>query len=246
MRIALLADIHANREALEAALQCVRSVSPDLIVVLGDIVGYGPDPEFAIDTVARLRDDGAVCLKGNHDEAAVTGPKGMSENARIAANWTMVQLSDSHRALLDGLPMEAVVEGVRYVHASAERPERWIYLNSADAAVRCLAACDERIVACGHTHVPAIHYALPGRGPVQHTPAPGVAAPIMAMRRHVVVCGSVGQPRDGNPAACIGVIDTRESSVTMLRAPYDYDVTRAKIARAGLPDWLGIRLKIGR
>ncbi len=126
------------------------------------------------------------------------------------------------------------------------RARKWPYLRHGKAARECLAATTAPLVLCGHTHVPAIHYALPGREPVCFTPLPQVAAPLSAIRRHVVVVGAVGQPRDGNPAACLALLDTDRREVTMIRVPYDTQETARKIAAAGLPDWLGLRLQIGR
>ncbi len=246
MRIALLADIHANREAFEAVLERVADLAPDRIVLLGDIVGYGADPDYAVEPAADLVERGAICIKGNHDEAAVAGPQGMSENARVAANWTMTKLSEAHRRFLDDLPLLAREEGRTYVHASAEQPARWHYVRDAESAARCLAASADAAVFCGHTHIPAIYYALGDRRPVAHTPGSNVAVPLLPMRRHLVVVGAVGQPRDGIPAACLGLVDTGKAEVTMLRVPYDVEAAGRKIRAAGLPAWLGMRLTVGR
>lgn len=246
MRIALLADIHANREAYEAVLEKVGELAPDRIVLLGDIVGYGPDPEYAVEKTAEMVERGAICVKGNHDEAAVSGPSGMSENARVAAEWTMKRLSPSHTRFLDALPLLAREDGRTYVHASADRPAEWPYVHDADTAALCLAASDDAIVLCGHTHVPAVYYSLAGRKPVRHTPAPNADTPLLPTRRHAVVVGAVGQPRDGIPTACFALLDTEAATIAMLRVPYDFDATGRKIGEAGLPGWLGMRLKLGR
>lgn len=246
MRIAFLADIHANREAFEAVLEKVGALAPDRIVLLGDIVGYGPDPEYAVEKAAELVERGAICLKGNHDEAAVSGPRGMSENARVAANWTMERLSPAHVRFLDNLPMTAQEDDRAYVHASAYHPDQWPYVRDVDSAGRCLAASAAVAIFCGHTHVPAVYYGLAGRRPVHHQPVPETDTPLLPTRRHVVVVGAVGQPRDGIPAACFGLLDTDRASVTMMRAPYDYEATGRKIRAAGLPAWLAMRLAVGR
>lgn len=246
MRIAVLSDIHANREAFEAVLEAVRELAPDRIVLLGDIVGYGPDPEFCVEKTAELVDRGALCLLGNHDEAIAAGGAGMTPNARTAIEWTRERLRPAHRSFLAGLPLSAEVESLLFVHASADGPSEWHYVKDTDGASRCLAATGAPAVFCGHTHVPAIFYALPGRRPVHFRPLDNVAAPLSALRRHVVVVGAVGQPRDGNPAACFAMVDTEAATVTMIRTPYDHDATAGKIAAKGLPAWLGMRLKIGR
>jgi diadenosine tetraphosphatase ApaH/serine/threonine PP2A family protein phosphatase len=246
MRIAFLTDIHGNLEALNATLRTVRAGGFDQIVVLGDLVGYGPDPAAIVETVGGLIDDGAICIKGNHDEAACTTSAGMSENARIAADWTRGQLRTPHLDFLNALPMSVTQEDRLYIHASAKTPEKWPYIRGVDAAADCLAATDARLVFVGHTHIPAVFHGLPGKTPATFIPAANVEMPISSLRRAVTVVGSVGQPRDGIPAACYGVFDTGQRTITMKRVPYDHTETAEKIRRAGLPFWLGDRLALGK
>lgn len=246
MRIAVLSDIHANREALEAVLEAVHRLQPDRLVLLGDLVGYGPDPGFVVDTARQLVAAGALCVLGNHDEAAVHGPSGMTPHAHEAALWTRGRLSAGQLAFLAALPLSVELGGTLFVHASARTPQAWPYVTDAHAAGQCLAASEATLILCGHTHVPALFYARPGREPVPFTPRRNLAAPLSALRRHVVVVGAVGQPRDGDPAACFALLDTGRAEVTMIRVPYEAQETARKIAVAGLPEWLGMRLLIGR
>ncbi|RWL50202.1 MAG: metallophosphoesterase [Mesorhizobium sp.] len=246
MRIAILSDIHANREAFDAVLGVVRKQAPDQLVLLGDLVGYGPDPVYVVEKVADLVEGGAFCIKGNHDEAAALGRTDMTENARTAIEWTRERLAREHLDFLAQLPLSLRSSDRLYVHASAERPEKWRYIRDVDAAERCLSSSDARFIFCGHTHIPAIYYALPGRRPVHFRPLDNVAAPLSELRRHLVVVGAVGQPRDGNSAACFALLDTERREVTMVRVPYDHEETARKIQASGLPGWLGMRLRIGR
>jgi diadenosine tetraphosphatase ApaH/serine/threonine PP2A family protein phosphatase len=246
MRIAILSDIHSNREALEAVLEAVGEHGWDQLVLLGDLVGYGPDPVYAVETAADLVSRGALCIMGNHDEAVVLNRNDMTENARFAIQWTRRQLGAAHVDFLGQLPLSLQSEYRLYVHASAERPEKWLYIRDVDAAERCLSSSDARLILCGHTHIPAIYYALRGRRPIHFKPLDNVAVPLSELRRHLVVVGAVGQPRDGNPAACFAVLDTERHEVTMVRVPYNHEETARKIKAAGLPGWLGMRLKIGR
>jgi diadenosine tetraphosphatase ApaH/serine/threonine PP2A family protein phosphatase len=246
VRIAILSDIHANREAFEAALPVARAFGPDETVLLGDLVGYGPDPEHAVETSARLVEDGALCILGNHDQAAVRDRRDMAEHAREAIRWTRGRLSPAHLAFLDALPLTARSGERLYVHASADQPAKWRYVRDADAAAASLAACDAGLIVCGHTHVPALYYMLPGRRPVRFTPADNVPVPLSRLRRHLLVCGSVGQPRDGSPAACVTLVDTDARSVENRRVPYDHDATARRIVAVGLDPWLAMRLTIGR
>lgn len=246
MRIAILSDIHANREAFDAVLEAVNERDPDQLVLLGDLVGYGPDPVHVVEKAADLVAQGALCVLGNHDEAVVLNRSDMTENARFAVQWTRQRLAPAHFDFLARLPLSLQSEDRLYVHASAERPGKWLYIRDVDAAERCLSSSDARFIFCGHTHVPAVYYALPGRRPMHFRPLDNVAVPLSALARHLVVVGAVGQPRDGNPAACYALVDTERHEVTMVRVPYDHEETARKIQAAGLPGWLGMRLKIGR
>lgn len=246
MRIGLLTDIHANREALDAVLAAAAADRVDRFVLLGDLVGYGPDPEYVVERCARLVEDGAVCIKGNHDEAAIVSTYPMSENARVAMDWTRRRLGADHARFLAALPMEKTEDDRLYVHASAEKPEKWLYVNSIAAAATCLAATPARYVFCGHTHKPAHFFSLGGRTPSVFVPIANTALPLSPIRRSVTVVGAVGQPRDGNAAACYGLLDLGERCITMRRVPYDSETTLSKIKAADLPAWLGMRLQVGR
>jgi diadenosine tetraphosphatase ApaH/serine/threonine PP2A family protein phosphatase len=246
MRTAILSDIHANREAMDAVMEAVDDLAPDQLVLLGDLVGYGPDPDYVIEKAARLIDAGALCVMGNHDEAIVLNSRDMTENARTVARWTSQRLSAAHIDFLKRLPLTLESEDRLYVHASAEDPGKWRYVRDTDAAQRCLSSAEARFIFCGHTHVPAIYYALPGKRPVHFQPLDNVAAPFSGLCRHLVIVGAVGQPRDGNPAACFALLDTERHEVSMRRVPYDHEETARKISANGLPAWLGMRLKIGR
>jgi diadenosine tetraphosphatase ApaH/serine/threonine PP2A family protein phosphatase len=210
------------------------------------MVGYGPDPAYILDKAAELQRHGAVCLLGNHDEAVFGSARGLNENARTAIEWTRTRLVPGHVAWLKSLPLTFEDEDRLFVHASAADPGKWSYITGPDAAARSLGATRARLTACGHTHIPALYYARPAGAPICFRPLDNRPAPLSAVMRHLVVVGSVGQPRDGNPAACFGLLDTGERTVTMMRVPYDWERTAAKIAERGLPPWLGLRLKIGR
>lgn len=247
MLIGILSDIHANREAFDAALEAILRAGAQRIILLGDLVGYGPDPSYIVEQSRALIASGAVGILGNHDEAAATGnTSGMSENARDAIRWTIEQLSADQRDFLAKLPLSHHDDDILYTHAGAWRPHAWHYVKEASDARRSFEAVPARIAISGHTHVPAIFYST-ARGAVSSfTPLANKPAPLFATLRSVIVTGSVGQPRDGNPAACAALLDTEAMSVTMLRIAYDWDKTAEKISRAGLPGWLGMRLKIGR
>lgn len=246
MRIAVLADIHANREALEAVREAVAAEAPDVIVIAGDIVGYGPDPAYAVEVAAQYAASGAQVVLGNHDQAVQQEDRGMTRDARDAIHWTRNQLSGEHRAFLAGLPLTATEEDRLYVHASADAPGRWHYVRNAQAAAHSFDATGAHLIICGHTHVPAMFYARVGHPPVAFRPLDDQPAPLIATRRHLVVAGSVGQPRDGKPAACFALIDLEQRCVIMRRVPYDAERTARKVLAAGLPPALAMRLVSGR
>lgn len=244
MRIALLTDIHANLEALEA---CLAHAAPraDRLVILGDVVGYNADPEAVTDRVRALAEAGAVCLMGNHDEAAVRGDHAFTADAGAAIAWTAARLGATHKAFLAALPMEAQEEDRLYVHADAQNPAAWRYVETAEDARRSLAATRSRLTFCGHTHIPAL-FALTATGKLAaHRPPADTAMPLIPRRQWLAVIGAVGQPRDGNPAACYGLLDTAASELTWQRVPYDIAAAAAKVRAAGLPERLAARLARG-
>lgn len=246
MRLALLADLHANREATTACLAQLRRLGYDRCALLGDFVGYGADPGWTIDTVQRLVDDGAFAVQGNHDEAVIAGPTAqMHAQARDAIEWTRRQLDPAQLAFLGGLPLTIADEDRLYVHANAWAPGEWGYIASPMAAARSLAATDARITFCGHVHEPALYHSRPDGTAGHFQPRAGFATPLAASRRWLALPGSVGQPRDGNPAACCALLDIARSTLMFLRVPYDHDATAARIRASGLPESFAARLAGG-
>ena len=251
MRIALLADLHANREAGEACLAKLRRIGFDRVVVLGDIGGYGGDPGWAVDTVQALVEAGGAAVLGNHDEAVVRSAQADASSqrhahAQAAIAWTRDRLGDAQRAFLAGLPA-SIEDGDRlYVHANAWAPLQWGYVANTMAAAQSLAATRQRVTFCGHVHEPALYHSQPGGGARHFAPTPGVAMPLIASRRWLAVPGSCGQPRDGNPAACCALYDDARGTLTMLRVAYDHHAAAARITAAGLPESLARRLLEGR
>jgi diadenosine tetraphosphatase ApaH/serine/threonine PP2A family protein phosphatase len=245
MRIGLFADIHANREALTACLDHARHDGVDRYVFLGDLVGYGADPVWVVDVVADMVANGAVAVRGNHDAAVIDPSEGMSAAAQAAIDWTRARLDGAQRDFLAQLPL-TLEEGDRlFVHASAAAPETWIYILGSREAEQSLRAAPQRLTFCGHTHFPALFNATALTPPTQHVPRAGKAMPLLIQRRWVAVLGSVGQPRDKNPAACYGLFDDRRNTLSYMRVPYDAEGAARKIRAAGLPASLAARLTLG-
>ncbi|GAA0582802.1 metallophosphoesterase family protein [Craurococcus roseus] len=247
MLIALMADLHANREAFAACLDHAERQGAGRFVFLGDAVGYGADPEWVTETVMARVARGALAVLGNHDEAAVgRGRGGMNATAEAAIAWTRSRLSSEAAGFLASLPLEAEEEDRLYVHADASDPGRWHYVAEPDDARRSLEATEAQATFCGHTHVPALFGITAAAKLASFRPVPSVPVPLVRPRQWIAVLGAVGQPRDGDPAACYGMLDTGRGELTWVRVPYDVETAAGKIRAAGLPESLALRLHRGR
>jgi diadenosine tetraphosphatase ApaH/serine/threonine PP2A family protein phosphatase len=246
MIIALLADIHANREALAACLAHADSSGAQRYVFLGDYVGYGADPGWALDKVMAYVEAGATAVLGNHDAAVLGSAADLNETARDAIAWTRAQITDRQREFLRALPLTAEDADRLFVHASAHAPAEWDYVTGMLAASRSFAATKCRMTFCGHLHVPELYH-LSATGKIgSFTPIVGTGIPLTPQRRWLAVIGSVGQSRDGVAAASYALLDDERGTLTCLRVPYDVENAAAKVRAAGLPPVLALRLLNGR
>ncbi len=243
VKLALITDIHANREALEACLEQAHLHGVDQIAFLGDFVGYGADPAWVVDKIQDLVSQGAIAVRGNHDDAvAGTHVGDLVEDAQRVVNWTRGALEPHHQEFLASLPLKCERWGCLFVHANAWAPEGWDYILSRTEAVRSMMATDARYTFVGHVHQPALYH-LSSTGKIaDFTPVPGVAVPVPSHRQWLILPGAAGQPRDGNPAACWALFDDVKSTITFHRVPYDHEAAAAKIVAAGLPKALADRL----
>jgi diadenosine tetraphosphatase ApaH/serine/threonine PP2A family protein phosphatase len=243
--IALLADIHSNREALTACLADAVRRNADRYVFLGDLVGYGADPGWVVDRVMEYVGRGAVAVLGNHDAATAGAHVPMTESAQQAIEWTRQQLNEAQRSFLEKLPLSAEDGGRLYVHASAYEPPRWHYILDGRAARQSLEATAAQQTFCGHVHIPALyHFSLTGKL-IEYTPTAATPIPLLRGRRWLAVLGAVGQPRDHNPAACYALLDETQNTVTYVRVAYDVASAARKIREAGLPGSLATRVERG-
>jgi diadenosine tetraphosphatase ApaH/serine/threonine PP2A family protein phosphatase len=244
--IGLFADIHANRQAFTACLTRAREQGIEQIVLLGDYVGYGADPEWAVDTVTALVAEGAIAVYGNHD-AAVSNPRvGMNAEAQAAMEWTRGQLGQAQRQFLAGLPLVHEDKRLLFVHSEATRPEGWIYVTDTSIASRSMQSTSAHVTFCGHVHKPAL-YSLSTTGKMTtFVPTPDIPVHLLPGRQWHAVLGAVGQPRDGNPAAAYALYDTDKHEITYCRVPYDVEGAARAIRDNGLPIWLADRLAVGR
>jgi len=240
MLLAVLSDIHANLAALDAVREDLPTV--DETWVLGDIVGYGPQPN---EVIRVLQEMGARSVMGNHDGAAIgtVDASWFNPDAASAIEWTAQVVDDNARAYLAALPGVRRDGELTAVHGSPRDPT-WEYITGPGVAAANLSAFDTRLCLHGHTHVPVIFGVEDGR--VEIVPATPDAPLRLDAGRALVNPGSVGQPRDGNPAASYLVLDTEAGSVEFRRVAYDVARTQHLMREVGLPPRLVERLSYGR
>lgn len=243
MHVAVISDIHGNRHALDAVLADVDDRGCDEIWCLGDIVGYGADPNGCCATIRRFA---AVCLGGNHDLAAVgaLSTAEFSADALAATTWTGQSLTPENRAWLTQLRPDARAHDVRLAHGSPLHPV-WEYLLTVPQATASLKAFDEQIAVVGHSHV-ALSFARDGRAPAVRTDRAHGDEVRFGAQRWILNPGSVGQPRDGDPRAAWMELDVAAGHATWRRVTYDVAGAAAAITGAGLPPSLADRLRDGR
>ena len=228
MKFAILADIHANLEALQAVLEHAKHQRCTHYAFLGDLVGYCADPKACVDIVRAME---APCVKGNHDEycASELPLDGINRKAAKAVVWTRNQLTVGDRRWLSDLPYVLQVENFSLVHATLHDPQRWGYVYDRVAAAQSLAWQNTDLCFFGHTHVPVAF--------VRDTSVRGgtyTKLRIEQGKRYLVNVGAVGQPRDNNPDAAYVTYDLHEAAVELHRVPYDIATARRKIKEAGL------------
>ena len=256
VRYLVISDIHANLEALNATLAAAGSVY-DQVLMLGDLVGYGADPNAVIDRVREL--PLAAVIRGNHDKVAagIESTDGFNFVARAAVSWTATALTPANMEWLAALPAGplAIDEGIEICHGTPYDED--VYVFDDMDAFQSIRASTRRLCLYGHTHVPAVFRLVDGSAPGEshRDPSLDLLGPTGGSRfevemeadaRFLVNCGAVGQPRDGDPRASYGIVDTTAGLLTISRVEYDIPAAQRKIIEAGLPDILARRLAVGR
>jgi diadenosine tetraphosphatase ApaH/serine/threonine PP2A family protein phosphatase len=246
LRAAVLSDIHSNRHALEAVLTAVDEAGVDQIWCLGDMVGYGAEPDAC---TALIRERSSTCLVGNHDLALLGAidVSTFSETAAAAVEWTRANVSDETLEFLGTLDPAASRNGVGLFHASPRDPV-WEYVLSTDQAEAGLEAQEERVGLIGHSHIALFFVQPPGARPghAQGAQAGDGAEIDLSEGEWLLNPGSVGQPRDGDPRAAWLELDTERWLGRYHRVPYEIEGAAAAILAAGLPSVLAERLEVGR
>ena len=239
MKFAIIADIHANLEALEAVLADSREQGCERYVCLGDVVGYGANPKECLEIVRKME---MPCVKGNHDEycSSDEDPEGFNPHAAQAVMWTKQQLSDEERSWLKNLKYFRLVTTFSIVHATLDEPKSWGYVfNKLDAAAS-FTYQNTPICFFGHTHVPVAFVRDSVIRGGQYS-----KIDVEKGKKYFVNIGSVGQPRDGNPKAAYGIYDNTAATIELRRIDYPIEIAQKKIRDAGLPEKLAARLATG-
>jgi len=244
MRVAIVADIHANLPAFEAVLRHAEAAGRiDTLWCLGDTVGYGPHPNECVGLLRRYEQR---CVGGNHDLAACgrMGTEEFNEAAAQAALWTAEQLTEAARSYLRELPMVVTEGEFTLVHGSLRWPE-WEYLLSSEQAQAHFELQRTPYGLVGHSHIPFVCEERPGAPPMLRPAADGERVELSTTRL-ILNPGSVGQPRDGDPRAAYALYDGEAGTVTFRRVEYDIATTQRAMEAARLPRWLVERLSYGR
>lgn len=242
MKAAIISDVHSNLEALQAVEKSMEDLGVDEVHFVGDAVGYGPDPGNCI---RWIMDNTSMMVMGNHDSAAagLMGPGSFNPNAKAALVWNIGQMEEQELDFLRSLPMRQSEGDVTLVHANPMDPGGWNYIFSLWDAEMNFPFFEGSFCFVGHSHQ-AVVVAMDPQGSVNVVSGNGFS--IEEGHRYLVNVGSVGQPRDGNPSACFGLLDTERGQFSFIRTPYDFSQTQRKMMEAGLPKPLIDRLAEGR
>jgi predicted phosphodiesterase len=240
MKYAIIADIHANLEALEVVLADAKSQKCTHYACLGDVVGYNANPKECLDIIRSMN---LPCVKGNHDEycSTETNLEGFNPHAAEAIQWTRQQLTEEDRHWLRDLKYIRLVASFSLVHATLDGPQRWGYVFDKLAAAASFTYQNTAVCFFGHTHVPVAFIrdsVVRGGTYSKFKIEPG--------RKYFINVGSVGQSRDLVPKATYVIYDMDEGSIELRRLDYDIAKTQAKIRAAGLPERLAERLALGK
>ena len=241
MNLAIISDIHGNLEALQAVSDFLKGEEINDVVCLGDIVGYGANPNECIDLLKNITDQ---IIAGNHDWGAVglTDTSFFNQVAKAAIEWTAKNITDDSREFLQQLPLTRERNDLLFVHGTPSSPEQWDYLFRTADAQREFQGFTQQACFIGHSHTPLM-FARNQKGMVFQVNYSEQR--IEDERRYIINVGSVGQPRDLDPAAAVGIYDMSRKHFSLRRIPYNISAAQEKILKAGLPAMLAERIGIG-
>jgi predicted phosphodiesterase len=242
MRYLIFSDLHSNLESLNSFSKIIETLDHDKKVFLGDLVGYGADPNDCVEWVRKNAD---IILGGNHDYAAVSRTELTYFNsyAYQACLWTRQKLTRENKDFLGTLPCEIVEDDIHWVHSSPFEPEEWHYVVSGADGIINFDHFSTQLCFLGHSHRPVILEKGPD-GEIIDCATP-TTWELKSDCRYIINVGSLGQPRDGNPKPAFVIYDSKAKSIEYLRYEYDFSATQKKILANGLPSYLADRLSIG-
>lgn len=245
MKLAIFSDIHSNLEALEACRERALEEGAKGFVCLGDVTGYGADPAATVELLMSF--DNLIAVRGNHEQALFTEfSEGVKDSLRKTIEWTRNQLSEEQLRFLDSFPYLLEEHGVTFVHASADHPGKWEYLGHGDTVEHCMDAANTNVTFIGHVHIPHVYYETDSGEVRELKPGEDVSIPLISNRRYVINVGSVGQPRDGDSAACFVMYDDKKRKVAFHRVVYNHIETARKILAANLNPSFAERLSFAK
>lgn len=241
MRYVIISDLHSNLEALDAFVRVTKGMKFDKLVCLGDIVGYGANPNELVDWV---RDNAQIVLAGNHDYAAVelTDTAYFNPYALNSCYWTRHELTEKNRKYLASLPVDRVEDGIHWSHSSPYEPEEWHYVVSRYDGIDNFPHFEETCCFLGHTHRPCIMEEDPFQRVQMFT---DTEFKLKEDCRYLFNVGSLGQPRDGSPDPAFAIYDSEAGTFQLRRFGYDFELAQKKILENGLPPFLAERLAVG-
>lgn len=242
MRYGLISDIHGNLEALQAVYKEIDKLGVDEILCLGDVIGYGPDPEKCLELV---RERANVILAGNHDHAPIglVDVTYFNTYAKRAVEWTAAKIGQEAREFFESCPLIHTFENFTIVHSTPLNPSAWEYILSIDDAVENFPHFDTRVCFIGHSHVPVII----SKSSQEQIQVQRLGSLILQDDyKYIINIGSVGQPRDLDPRAAFATFDDASFSYELHRVKYDIGKVQRKILERGLPPFLAERLALGQ
>ncbi len=243
MRIAIFSDIHSNLEALQAFVEHSLKKRVDRYICLGDIVGYGANPNSCIKILQAIPCMNSIL--GNHDNAAAGGVYNMCKDAAEVISWTKMRLSPNSLFFLQNLRENIKSENLFFCHANPCGKSDWYYIGEKPFISRTFFLTKAKILFAGHTHVASVITRKNFLCFYIRKPEDGAVVPTASLNRQIFNCGSIGQPRDGDPRASYLIYDIEKDIVEFHRVRYDYEQAAKKIVTAGLPEFLALRLAKG-
>ncbi|MDI6840358.1 MAG: metallophosphoesterase family protein [bacterium] len=241
MLYGIISDIHSNLEALLVVSKELKRRQIRHIICLGDIVGYGANPNECCEVIDELTD---FVILGNHDAGSIglTDLSYFNEGAKSACIWTSKVLTQKNREWLKSLPITLKNEGDLIVHSAPSNPKAWNYILSEEDAVYEFSTFEENICFVGHSHVPITFV----KEDSQYRTIQDYRFKLVPSYRYIINPGGVGQPRDDDPRASFAIYDKDKNEIEIIKVPYDIKSAQQKIIAAGLPKWLAVRLALGR